>query len=109
LGMVLARSGDAWITAQRLAPLVGLFGVPALAGGLLLWRRLTDSALAGLRLAGTALAVGGAMVLMGSIALAWPHPAGMVPVALVNFAILTAVALMLQIPWAHAPALACLG
>ena len=44
-------------TLRQLAPLVSLAGVPLLAVGLSLWRKMTDAPLAAIRTAGTAIAV----------------------------------------------------
>jgi hypothetical protein len=109
MGMLASRMED-WISAaRRMAPLLSLAGVPALAGGLLMWRRLLAKELASVRTSWTAVAVAGSLVMLGCIALAWPNPAGMVPVALIDFVVLSAIALFIGFPAAHGLALPCLG
>src|SRR5262249_46374393 len=46
------------------------------------------------------------IVLSGMI-LAWPNPTSIVPAALLNFAVLTVLALLLELPLAHLPAALC--
>lgn len=107
-GLLIYNSGRPFETLRDLAPLVSLGGVPALASGLVLWRRLADANLAGVRTAGTSIAVLGAVVLLAGIGMAWPNPSGMLPVALLDFAALTAVALLFELPAAHVLATPCL-
>jgi hypothetical protein len=94
--------------APGLAPLAPLAGASVLAPGLLLWRRTTAAELVGYRTAGTAVAAAGTLLMLAGVALAWPDPAGMLPVALLSFGVLTAVALAFEVPAAHALAGACL-
>lgn len=107
LGLVIYRSADAAGTLRSLALLISLSGLPALASGMFLWSRVTGKRLANLRAAGTAVAVIGAMVLVAGIAIAWPDPYEMLPVALCDFAALTAIALLWRVPAAHWLALPC--
>ena len=100
-GLLLSLSGQPAVTLGRLAPLVSLAGAPAMAAGLLLWRRLRESELTGLRTAGTAIAVLGSAIMLGGIALAWPDPALLVAVAAINFVVLSLVAIAYQLPAAH--------
>ena len=108
LGLLMHRMGDLADALSRLAPLLSLLGVPALVTGLTLWRVLEDRTLAGLRTAGTAAAVGGAMVMLAGLAAGWPNPGAMLPVALIDCAALTAAAFIFAIPAAHLLALVCL-
>ena len=107
LGLLLAKSETFTLTLARLAPLIGALSAPLLAAGLLLWRRLQDPALLKERVAGTALAVAGVGAMTAAVAVAWPVPAGMLPVALVNAAVFTWVALRSGIGAAHLPAALC--
>lgn len=109
LGLILARGGPIPSTLHRLTPLAPLAAVPALAAGLWLWRRTTEPRLVSFRTTGAAIAAAGTLLMLAGLALAWPSPAGMIPVALINFALLTVVALVLEIPAAHALAGACLA
>lgn len=108
LGLVIFGDDDWSAILQRLAPLVSLFGAPALVSGAMLWRRLSDPATAALRTAGTAVGVGGAAIMLGGLVVGWPHPAALLPVALLDFAALTAVAMIFAVPALHVVALGCL-
>ncbi|MBA4018475.1 MAG: hypothetical protein C0483_15010 [Pirellula sp.] len=113
LGLLLAKSEQFTLTLARLAPLASMLAAPLLAAGLLLWRRLQDPELLKERIAGTALAVAGMGAMTAAVAVAWPIPAGMLPVALVNAAVFTWVALRSSnstgsgIGAAHLPAALC--
>lgn len=107
-GLMLFKTEDPMATVRQLAPLVSLCGGPALAVGLLLWRKIIDQKLVGFRIAGTSIAALGALILLSGIALAWPNPAGMLPVAMLDFVVVTAVALCFELPAAHLLATPCL-
>ena len=64
--------------------------------------------LGSLRTTGTAIAIIGALILVGGIILGWPSPAAMLPSALINFLALTVIAILFDIPAAHLLALPCL-
>jgi hypothetical protein len=109
LGLLIYKTGNIGWALQQLAPLFCLGGTPALAAGLMIWRRATGAELAGKRTAGTGAAVAGALLMVAGTVLAWPQPSGIVPVALVDFAVLTAVAWLFEIPAAHLLAVPCLA
>ncbi|MBX3412892.1 MAG: hypothetical protein KF708_09405 [Pirellulales bacterium] len=100
-GLLLALSGNIPETMQRLAPLVTLAGAPTMAVGLLLWRRVQNIELSGLRTAGTALTVLGSLIMLGGVVLAWPEPGLLVTVAGLCFVVLTTVALAVELAPAH--------
>jgi hypothetical protein len=106
-GLLLYKSGPLWLSMMYLAPLVTLLGVPMLATGTVLWRRIQDQSLAASRTTGTALGILGLMVALAGMALAWPNPASIVSAALLNVAILTTLALVLEVPVAHTLAAGC--
>jgi hypothetical protein len=108
LGLLLVETRQVATALRDIAPLVSLFGLPALAAGLVLWRRLTEPDQATLRTSGTAVAVAGAMVMLSGIVLAWPNPAGMLPTVALDFAALSIVAVAFEMPAAHLLATACL-
>src|SRR5262249_6861393 len=91
---------------MHLAPLVTLGGAPLLATGLLLWQRARKGLVA-TRTAGASIAILGAAVTVAGMLLAWPNPASIVPAALFNFALFTAIAIFLAEPRAHVIAAAC--
>jgi len=75
-----------------LAPLVTLGGTPMLASGTLLWRRVKRKELAVSRMVGTAIAILGMFAVLAGMLLSWPNPASIVPAALFNVAVFTALA-----------------
>jgi len=109
LAILLAKAGEVATTLTRIAPLVSLLGAPLLAVGLVLWRRLATPELMKERVAGTTIAVAGAMAMVAAVALGWPMPAGMLPTALINAAVFAWVAVRCGIPAAHLPAAICMA
>ena len=89
------------------AGLITLGGAPLLATGLLLWQRARRTLVA-TRTAGAAIAILGAGIAVAGMFLAWPNPASIVPAALFNFALFTAIAIFLDEPRAHIIAAGCL-
>lgn len=109
VGLLIGRSASPPEAAQLLAPLIGIMGLPALACGLLLWRRLTEANLGALRTAGTSIAAAGALLLIAAIPLAWPHTHVTLASALIDAAVFAAIAIFFRIPAAHLLAGACLS
>lgn len=108
VGLVILQSVDPWNAAHRLSPLLSLAMTPALATGLLVWRKMSDVRLSRTRTAGTAIAVAAAFAMLGAIALAWPDPASLLPLCIADFVVFTIIAFALAIPAAHALAAPCL-
>jgi hypothetical protein len=124
LGFLTYWSIDIGLALERLSPLLSVTGTTILAGGLLIHRRLakpvsTEAAASpagspapthapALRMAGTAVALGGMAFMLGAAALAWPQPMAVLLVCALDFLVLTAVALFFDLPIAHAAALPCL-
>ncbi len=108
-GLLLYKTGPVGMTMMYLAPLVTLAGVPMLATGTLLRQRVTSKELAASRTAGTSLAIVGTVIVLSGMILAWPNPASIVPAALFNFAVFTALAVLLEIPVSHLLAAGCFG
>jgi hypothetical protein len=107
-GLLLYKSASAGATMMHLAPLVTLAGMPILATGMLLWRRVVKKDLVATRTAGASIAILGMVMALAGIALGWPNPASVIPAALFNFALFTAVAIFVEEPRAHVVAAACL-
>ncbi|HSE26571.1 MAG TPA: hypothetical protein VLB68_33190, partial [Pyrinomonadaceae bacterium] len=100
-GLLLYKAGMLSLSLLYLAPLVTLWGVPMLATGTILWRRINDDKLVASRTAGGALALLGIFVAIMGVFLAWPNPSSVVPAALLNFAIISILAFALELPLAH--------
>jgi hypothetical protein len=108
-GLLLYKTGPFWMSIMYLAPVVTLWGLPLLATGTVLWRRIQDKELVSSRTTGTALGLLGLMIALTGMILAWPNPASIIPAAVINFAILTSLAIVLEIPAAHFFAAGCFG
>src|SRR5438094_2907619 len=100
-GLLLYRAGPVGMSMMHLAPLVTLGGTPMLACGALLWRKVKQKELAIARMVGTSIAILGMVIVLAGMILAWPNPASLVPAALLNFAVFTAIAIYLDLPPAH--------
>lgn len=108
-GLLLYKSGPLSLTMMYLAPIVTLWGLPLLATGTVLWRRIKNKELVASRTTGTALGLLGVAVVLAGMILAWPNPASIIPAALFNCAIFTALAIALELPVAHLIAVNCLA
>jgi hypothetical protein len=105
LGLLLYKSPSAADSLMWVSPLIGLCAAPVLACGAFLWRRIEDKNLAYSRLAGTSMAIIGALIVVVSIFIAFPNPTSVVLTSLISFYVFTAVAILLNLPIAHAVAL----
>ena len=108
-GLLLYKSGPLGMSMMYLAPIVTLWGLPMVATGAILWKRITNRELVASRTTGTALGILGLMIVLAGMVLAWPNPSSIVPAALLNFAIFTVLAVALRIPFAHLIAALCLA
>ena len=106
-GLLLHKSGPLGMSMMYLAPIVTLWGLPMVATGTILWKRITNKELVASRTTGTALGILGVMIVLAGMVLAWPNPSSIVPAALLNFAIFTVLAVALEIPIAHLIATIC--
>ena len=70
LGLLVYQSGAVIDTLSRLSPLVSLFGLPALATGLVFWRRVSVAAGAAEQTIGISVGVAGAVVMAVALLLA---------------------------------------
>jgi hypothetical protein len=107
--LLLYKTGPVSLTMMYLAPLVSFGGFPSLAVGLFLWRQSKDVSTVTTRTVGTALSILGMIIVVAGMVLAWPNPASIVPAALFNFAVFTALAIVLELPHAHVLAAVCLA
>jgi len=109
LGLLILPAAAPLAIAHDLSPLLSIAAAPALASGLLLWRRITDKRVAKSRTIGTAIAIAAAFLMLGCVALAWPDPRTLLPLAVLDLIVFTWIALRLGVPAAHAPAMPCLA
>lgn len=110
LGLLIYASDASPAMLQGLAPLVALGGVPLLAGGALVHRRLADDpGSATMRTVGTGIALAGSVIQLSAIGLAWPDPLYLGLVCLLNFVVLTDAAFRWRLPLLHAAALPSLA
>jgi hypothetical protein len=95
-------------TLPALALPLALAGVPGLACGLWVHRRLGPEE-AGTRTAGVAVTLAGLAVMLAGLGLAWPHPLPLLVVAAVNAAALTLAAFRGRAGWLHAGGIPCMA
>ena len=107
-GFLLSRLDRPAAGLSLLACPLILAGVPALAAGLVVFRRLERDESAGVRTAGTGVALAGLGVMLIGVALAWPAPVPLLGALLLAGGVLTAAAFLARVPWAHAGAVPCL-
>lgn len=105
LGLLLFKSNSAADSLMWVTPLISLCAAAFLTCGAFLWKRIDNIELAYSRLAGTSIAIIGAMVVVAAMLLAFPNPTSIVLSALISFCIFTWVAILLNLPIAHAVAL----
>ena len=108
LALLLVKTERPLATLHELSAAVSLLGSIPLAFGLAIWQRLESDESVGLRIAGTSVAVLGAVVSLAGLAIAWPTPGFMLPTAAIQCAIFTVVAWRYRVPAAHLLAAACL-
>jgi len=110
LGFLGYRSSDLPTALERLATLIAIAGIAPVACGLVVHQRLADNAdAAGVRTAGTAVALIGMGLMVIAIGLAWPSPLPLILVCALDFVVLTLVALRFGMAIVHAAALPCLA
>ena len=107
LGLLVYQSGQLVETLSRISPLVSLFGAPALATGLVFWRRASLSSGAAEQTIGISVGVAGAVVMALALVLAWPDPALLLPTSLMTAVLFAGLALKFDVPQAHLVAAAC--
>lgn len=106
-GLLLYKSGPMSLSMMYLAPILTLWGLPLVATGTILWRRISNKELVASRTTGTALGILGVMIALAGMILAWPNPSSIVPAALLNFALFSVLAITLRVPAAHLLATIC--
>ncbi|MBS1791964.1 MAG: hypothetical protein JST85_29930 [Acidobacteria bacterium] len=102
-GLLLVKSGIFSITIRNFAALITLFGVPAIACGLTL--RAENDVSGKTKTVATSVALLGALLSLGGLALAWPRLMPLIVVALINCAVCAVIAWRLDLKLAHAGAI----
>ncbi len=105
---LLSRLDHPAIGLHPLACPLIVTGVPGLVSGLVVFRRLEGEGIAGLRTAGTGVALAGVGMMLAGVALAWPDPVPLLAALLLAGAVLAVTALVARAEWIHAGALPCL-
>lgn len=111
LGLLLfkaARATQAGAVLAAASPVLNLYALPALLVAAFFWRRARRPRLANLRTTATAIGVAGVAIMLAAGAAGWPTPAYLVPIASIDFALLSIAAMALVLPVLQWPALACL-
>ncbi len=107
LGLLVYRSADRALAFEQLSAIVTLAALPLAAGGLVVMQGLPDDEEhAGLRTAGTTLAIVGMMLMLVGLGLAWPEPSRLILVGLLNVAALATLAFYYRLSAAHVGAIA---
>ena len=109
MAMLLIKAEPRWLAAARLTPIFSLAAGSTAALGLLLHRRTTARALAGVRTTGTVIWLLGGLTMLLMVALAWPQPGLLFAVGLVNAILLVGLAIAADLGLLYAPAIGCLA
>jgi hypothetical protein len=110
LGMAAVRCVDRTAAMHGLAPLLALAATPVVLCGLAVMKGLsTTNKQAGLRTAGTAVALTGVVVMLAGLGLAWPMPLSLVAASVFNFAALATIGLWYGVRPFHFVAAGCLA
>ncbi|MDQ3013859.1 MAG: hypothetical protein M3X11_24545, partial [Acidobacteriota bacterium] len=105
VALLIAKSGNIAAALHTFAPLIALAGIPAVVIGLTL--KQAKARLSGYsQTAATSIAILGAMLAAGGLALAWPRPLAVIGVAWINCAICAAIAWRFELKLAHTASLA---
>src|SRR5262249_19788529 len=104
---MIVRSEDRALAMSWLSPLVALAALPICGAGLAVARGLKeDEHAAGWQMAGTVVGLVGVFGMLAASALAWPLPAAMIAVGLLDCAALSVIGWLYRLPLAHAAAIA---
>lgn len=93
LGLLFIKPGHISQTLRQFAPLVSVFGIPAIATGVMLLQWPAESQSGKTRTAATSVSLVGSMISLAALVFAWPNPVGVVITASINCAVYLAMAL----------------
>ncbi|MCA9254284.1 MAG: hypothetical protein KDA33_01545 [Phycisphaerales bacterium] len=105
IGFLVYQFGEVRLALRDVSPLLCAMSAPAILIGLHLWRRYTGPIAVSERLIAIASCLIGAAILIGCSAIAWPTPSRLLPVLLVNFAVMATLAGVTRYRVFHALAL----
>jgi hypothetical protein len=94
LGLLFVKPGHIPQTLRQFAPLISLFGVPAIATGIALLQGSAETRSGKTQTAATSVSIIGSLIALAAMFFAWPNPTGVIITALINCAVCVAVALM---------------
>ncbi len=105
IGFLVYQFGDVRLALRDVSPLLCAMSAPALFIGLYLWRRYAGPIAVSERLIAITSCLIGAAILVGCSAIAWPAPSRLLPVLLVNVAVMATLAGVTRYRVFHALAL----
>lgn len=101
-GLLLVKLGNFTPALRQCAPLVSLFGAPAVAVGLTVLQKIGDRRAGEMRTAATSVGFIGSLASLTALAIAWPNPISVLMVASINCVICAAAARQFNLKIAHA-------
>ncbi|HEY8461923.1 MAG TPA: hypothetical protein VIM99_16150, partial [Blastocatellia bacterium] len=93
LGLLFVKPGHISQTLRQFAPLVSVFGVPAMAAGIALLQWPEENQSGKTRTAATSAVFIGSLIMLAALVFAWPNPVAVIVTALINCAVALAIAL----------------
>jgi len=93
LGLFFIKPGYISQTLRQFAPLVSVFGIPAIATGVALLQWPVESQSGKTRTAATSVVLVGSLISLAALVFAWPNPVGVIITASINCAVYLAMAL----------------
>ncbi len=93
LGLLFVKPGHISQTLRQYAPLISLFGVPAIATGIALLQGANGTQSGRTQTTATSVSIVGSLIALAAMFFAWPNPTGVIMTALINCAVCVAVAL----------------
>jgi len=93
LGLLFIKPGHISQTLRQFAPLISLFGVPAIATGIALLQGADETQSGKTQTAATSVSIIGSLIALAAMIFAWPNPTGVIITALINCAVCVTIAL----------------
>jgi hypothetical protein len=93
LGLFFIKPGHFSQTLRQFAPLISVFGIPAIATGVALLQWPAESQSGKTRTAATSVSLVGSLISLAALVFAWPNPVAVVITALINCAVSLSMAL----------------